>query len=311
MIKKIILPLLIMVIIAAFVNAAVDSDTERINITINIPAVNSYSSNEGAIKLNATVAWSFDGKNITNLTFYFIQGTNVTTFTNSTINGTGGLGVFVGDFTYTLQANALSEGTYTVLAEAVNTTLGNGNFYTNSSSLTFVVDKTAPSAKISVPVSGSTVVPSYNQVTFEYTPIDSNLGNCSLHLDEQLAKQSSSDTTSPNVTSNIINRFTHGFSANNASIRVAVVCLDLAGNDGGGNNFTFGVLLGATPYAIKQLQAGGGGGGGILQQQNKGFSVSGTASKIGISSTHLEKYLFVYILLAVIVLIVIFRKKFK
>ena len=310
--KKIILYWLVMFVMESAANAVLDSDTEAFNITIATPSLDSYSTNAAAIKLNATVAFTVGTQiNITNLTFIFSKGTNITRFFNSTVNGTG-TNAEHGDFTYTLIAGQLTEGSWSVVAEARNdSSITVNNAATNSSAVVFVVDKTPPQTKISVPVSGSTVVPSYSTVTFEYTPTETNLGNCSLHLDNQLVRQSSSSTTAPNVSSGILNRFTHSFGTTNNSVRVAISCLDLAGNDGTNDNFTFGVLIGATPYAIKQLQAGGGGGLPIQQQQRqqgRGFSVSGAVSN---SSTHLEKYGFIYLIAAVLALIVIFRKKFK
>lgn len=265
-----------------------------------------------SFKFNATGTWAGSASNITNVTFIFTGATTLR-ITNSTVNGskTTGASSTTGDFTYTLGVGNLSEGAHTVIAECRNTssTADAGTNSVNSSSITFTVDRSDTSAVITNPLSGSTVIPSSNYVTFEYTPTDTNLANCSLHLNNVNVKSSTSDTITPNATSGQNNRFTNKFGADNSSVRVAVSCIDLSGRDGGSNNFTFTVLLGGTTAAAKQAQAAAAGGGsGFTAASQLQDRAALTQSQVK-ASTHLQQYGWIYIV--AIVLLIALAIRFK
>ena len=223
---------------------------------------------------------------------FFAQSTSLS-FTNSTRNGTAAAGGLAGDFTFRIQPDDLTANlAYQVKAEVRNSTeLADVGASVNSSYADYTLDSSLPSTLISIPLSGSTVVPTANTVTFEYTPSDTNLGNCSLHINNVNVKGSTSPNLIPNVTVGIINRFTNRFGADNNSVRVAIPCIDLAGNSGTSQNFTFNVLLGGISPAIRQAQSGG---SGFLQSQSQpsqgGFSITPPS----VSSTHLEQYGWAY-----------------
>ena len=164
------------------------------------------------MKFNATVRWNTGTLNITNVSFVFTSGSERFVFTNTTPNGTrnGGAAGLSGDFGYTIAASSLTANLqYTVRVEIRNTTnLGNDGAV-NSSFILYTMDSSAPVVQISSPLKGSTVIPSSDVVTFEYTPTDANFGNCSLSLNNNVAKASASDGVSPNISSGVLNRFTH------------------------------------------------------------------------------------------------------
>lgn len=288
--------------------------------TLNNPQNNQYD--QGQIRYNVTVVSTNNSVayvNITNVTItvgstLYNNGTINGTKTNySAISGTANVDTIKTDFTFSINSTQLQANRiYGVFATCYNSSDTSSVSSINSSNITYVIDTATPSVTLAIPLAGSTVVPNNNIVTFEYTPADTNFGNCTLHLNNQLVKASTSGTTSPNITSNKINRFTQIFGADNSSVRAAIHCIDLAGLDAGSNNFTFAVLLGATSPAVKALQqAQSGGGGGFVQQPaSSGFSVVNAASNLGIPQNHLEKYGFIYII-AVVLLIVLAVRKFK
>ena len=313
--KKLILVLLI-VIIAMF---SLQSFAVIDSCILNNPVQNQYDN--GQIRLNATAVWSKAGNNVTNVTFTFVTGSTTTTLANGTVNGTrtnttGQVGagtVGTGDFTYTLSANDITENAYTeVYATCYNKTVFAAVDSLVSTAVTnYAEDTTNPAVAISAPLSGSTVVPNNNIVTFEYTPADTNLANCTLSLNNQLISRTTSDVASSNATKSSINRFTQNFNADNSSVRAAIRCIDLAGLATAGNvqnNFTFNVLLGATSPAVKALQQQqSGGGSDFIQSQGSGFSVANAAANLGLSQNHFEKYGFIYAIS--IVLIGVFAAK--
>lgn len=304
--------------------AILDSDTIGVNITLNLPTNNSYNSSGNSVtnfRMNATVAWvgGANGMNVSNGTFVFVLGTNVTKFVNGTegVNGSS-TSASTGDFFFNISYGNLSEGTYSVHFMIFNETtapVSNAN-QINSSKIAFTIDRSAGSVVISNPLSGSTVVPNANVVTIEYTPTDLNYGNCTLHINNQAVKSSASGTISPNVTSGALQRFTQTFSADNLTVRTAISCIDLAGNANSNNqqnNFTFNVLLGALSPAVRQ-QLISGGGGYVQQQQPKqlafsGVSLGGVTSQR--ASNHFEKWAWAYAIVVVAGLIYVYRRKFK
>ena len=329
--KKIMLILLIMMALMAIPALAIlDADTIGVNITFNLPTNNSYNSSGSTVTnflLNVSVSWqgvnlggATTGMNMSNSTFIFTKGTNVTTFYNNTasINGTKTT-VSTGDFYFNISYGNLSEGTYDVHFVIYNETTApvTDTNQINSSKIQFTVDRSGGSVVISNPYLGSTVVPNANTVAFDYVPTEPNLGNCSIHLNNRLVKETTSGTITPNVTSGLSQRFTHPFPADNSSVRVAIRCTDLAGNPSATsqlNNFTFNVLIGGVPPAVRQqLISGAGGGGFAPQKQQPAFSGVnlGSSAAAQKASTHLQTWAWAYAIVVIGVLIYAFRKKFK
>ena len=311
--------LLIALLIMVFASQNVYAEMIAGNITIRYPSTNVYeSSSTSGVILNVSMNWT-TATNITNMTFIFTNGGNSTRFSNTTVNGTGqNTGAAKGDFTYNLGLGNLSEGIYTVVAEAHNETdnTGSSSNRINSSSVIFTIDRTNPSVSISSPYSGSSVLPSGgNIITFDYTPKDSNFGNCSLFLNNQLEARATSNVAGSNVTNNAVNRLTRIFNNDNNSVRVAVNCIDLSGlrtSSNSLNNFTFNVLATGFTPAQKQAiaaEASGSGGGGSPQasQQSSGFTAAAqnTANTV---KTSFQQWAWAWIIGIVIVFGLIIKK---
>lgn len=306
--KRMVLFGIMLLAMMSIVHAATDANVLAINITILTPPdSDSYYNKTSTIRLNASVAHIIP-MNITNLTFYLTTGSNITKVTNYTVNGTN-TNPTTGTFTFTLVTGHLYDGSYTVIAEARNTSdIEADSFAVNSSSTSFIIDSVSAGIAVTNPLQGSTVVPNSNIVTFDYTPTEPNLGNCTLRLNSQNAKSSSSATTVPNVTTGVNQRFTQYFSADNSSVAAVVRCEDLAGNIGDSSSFTFNVLLGGISPAIRQQQiAASGGSSSLLQQQQKSFTAVPT-SALNMQS-HLQMYAWIYVVLIVAVGALIWKFK--
>lgn len=294
-------------------------NSTNINVTLNSPPLDHFTTNDNGFVLNVSV-YRTSAMNITNVTFIFVLGSNTTRFINSTINGTNYVTQTArGDFTYNITNAGLTEGIWNVTVEVRNATeVSNKDTSLNTTSFLLGIDRTGAAIQIQEPLSGSTVVPNNNYVTVAYVPTESNLGNCSLHLNNQLVTSSTSGSISPNVTSGLTNKFNAYFGADNTSVRVAVSCIDLAGvgsSSNSLNNFTFNVLLGTISYAVRQLQQGG--GGDVVpttqpSQQSQSFSLASPPSaNISQYATHLQQWGWVYAFAVIITLIIIYRKKFR
>lgn len=302
--KKILILLVLGLFLIPFVFSEKD-DMSSANITVNFPVNFSYTSATGSTNLpllNATVRWNTFTKNITNVSFVFVNGDTRYVFTNNTMNGTGGViaGNLRGDFTYRIQPNDLTADTaYTVYVEIRNTTQLGNDAAVNSTSISYTLDSISPSSTISTPLKGSTVVPSQsNFVFFEYSCTDSNLGNSTLHLNNQAAKSSTSGTTTPNSSTNA--KFSHYFAADNSSVRASIVCRDLAGNEGAGSNITFSVMLGAVPPSVR-----------MAQQSGKSSSVGNVQEIPQLRSTHLQQYGWAYLVVFVVAAFIFIKMRNK
>lgn len=277
----------------------------RINsCALNIPAANQFDN--GLIKLNGTAIWD-SGNNLTNVTF--TVGTSI--FSNFTINGTStnstaGAKALKGDFTFTISSsNVPTDGAYTTYATCYNeTTASNGGTALNSSSLTYTIDTIKPGIMLNEPYGGSTVIPNNDVVTFKYTPASSNLGNCSLHINNVNVKSSTSGTTSSNVSQDNANTFLNAFTNDNNSVRAVVECVDLAGLVGDSNNITFNVLKGAISPAVKALQRAEASGQPASLQANSGnaFNILGGVKSMASDAAagfdlqrHLQSYGWMYL----------------
>lgn len=231
--KKIILMPVIFLLMLLPVMAVLDADTDLVNITLNFPINNVYNSsgvdNDVYFILNATVNYA-PPMNLTNVSFILFVGTNYTRYTNSTINGSRTVAGSLGDWIFNISAQNLSEGSYTVVAEAHNSTeWSNPQTAINSSSITFTIDRTAPVIALERPQNGISLTPQEGNIRFDYRPTEVNLGNCSLYLAGRRAQSSTSGTTSPNVSTGSTNSFTTRFGGNNQSLSWNVECVDLAG----------------------------------------------------------------------------------
>lgn len=326
--KKIILPFLaLMVLMSISAFAVITSVTINVDPRTGFIANNQYNSsgasNDLSVSLNASGAWT-NPTNATNMTWIFTSSTNTYRFTNGTINGSRS-STTTGDWTFNISISQLAEGTYTVIAELRNSTeVSDKANSLNSSSVLFTIDRSSPGVTISTPYSGSTVVPNSNLVSFDYTPTDTNMGNCSFFLNNQNIGGSKSGTTSPNASSGLVSRFTYPFSNDNNSVRVAVNCIDLAGlrtASNAQNNFTFNVLAGALSPAQRQAQIAESGRGSSfavtpLAQNNAmpgtgGFSASGQSSAGSGFSGNLQNYGWMYLVGIIIITALIYRFKNK
>ena len=239
--------------------AMLDSETDYVNITIVLPTNNSYNSSGASVTnflLNATVQrqGGANGMNLSNGTFYFILGTNITKYINTTINGSqSSTAAGNSSFTFNISYGNLSEGTYTVYFVVRNETtapVSNINEI-NSSKIAFTIDRTNPLITLQRPITGSSVTPSANILTLEYTPIDTNFGNCSLFINGVRQTSSTSNTFTPNVSSGVINRFYTNYSSSDSSESWLIECRDLAGLVSNSTASTYNVAFGtASSYIV-------------------------------------------------------------
>lgn len=180
------------------------------SVTLNVPTANDYKSDQNFIG-NVTVIWT-KWTNITNVTMWFVCGTNATPYSNGTINGSsnatadGDNLVLEGGWTFNLTATNLSECSYSVIAEARNqSAASNVNSSKNSSARTFVIDRSNVSILLTNPNNYETIIPTDDMVTFYYTPTDTNLANITLYLNSVPDSKATSNTIGSNATSGVIN----------------------------------------------------------------------------------------------------------
>lgn len=287
-------------------------------VTLNQPTNNVYnfSNSTADIVLNATIVWT-DPTNVSNVTFIFTNGATVFRFTNSTTNGSR-TSVTTGDFTFNISSSALTEGVYTVVAEARNMTdtaiTGNA---LNSSSVSFGIDRTYPIISLSRPQDRTSQSPNSGVIIFEYTPTELNLGNCTISVSAGGGGRSTtSGTTSPNITSGAVNTFKLPYASDVKDIIWAVSCRDLAGLVGNSSSRTLSVLSSGYSNIV-------GSGGDLTTSANAEYLVeSGKTLSVGSSantgmppkkeSTFLGQYGWIFLLvLAVFVLYLIFKWKPK
>ena len=206
--KKSILLLLILAIAIMAMPLAFAEMTAS-NVTFRYPTNNIFNASSAVtVNINVSVNWT-SPTNLTNVSFIFSKSGNSTYFINNTVNGSR-TSATTGDFTFPLNLGSLAEGSYSLVVEIRNDSgdSASASSALNTSAITFVIDRTSPSVSISSPYTGSTVLPAgAGMITFDYTPTDTNFGNCSLHLDNQLVKSRTSGTTGANISSGSVNRF--------------------------------------------------------------------------------------------------------
>lgn len=313
--KLILLMLLISILSTSGVFAVFDSDTGLLNITFNYPFASLYNASGSGdstavmFTLNATVSWTAP-MNITNLTFVLVSGATTTRFSNNTINGSR-ISPVSGDFTINVSSSDIAEGSYTVTIEVQNSTDGSnvGN-QINSSSITFVIDRTLPSVTLERPQSGASQSPSNGVIPFDYTPTETNLGNCTFVPTSGDRVSSTSGTTTPNVTTGIINTFRRGFTSD-LTFDWYVTCEDLAGNNVTSATRTINVLTTGFTNVVDASGKSSSGGKEYYVEGGKTLSVSSTPSK-GLppapKSGFVQQYAWVVLLLiAVGVIYLIFK----
>lgn len=133
-------------------------------ITINTPPTNTETA-ENSFLFNASVTWT-DPTNLTNLTFW---AGSTQLGTNSTLNGSRTTATS-GHFTFQVDLTTLADGTYTVVAEARNTTDQQAGTSLNSSGITLIVDNAVPSCRTSID-------------TYRINPFNSQRVDCSRTFD--------------------------------------------------------------------------------------------------------------------------------
>ena len=273
--KLIILPLIfILSLISAL--AILDANTIGVNITLNFPTNNSYNSSGNSVtnlRLNASVAWvgGANGMNVSNGTFVFASGTNVTNFYNGTASLNGTLTTTsTGDFFFNISYGNLSEGTYDVHFVIYNETTApvSTTNQINSSKIRFTIDRTTPVIALERPQNAISLTPSNGFIIFEYTPTETNLGNCSLFLGNNRITASTSGTINSNVSTGQINKFSQSFKGDNASLSWNVECVDLAGLRANGTSRTVNVLSSGFSNIV-------GAGGGVTTSAGKEYLVEG------------------------------------
>mgnify|MGYP001611021593 FL=1 len=217
----------------------------HINITQigGITAVNhTYNrslTDAGYIIVNVSVGWSAP-TNITNITLYVINGENISKFYNHTTNGSRST-TLGGDFRINI---SLSEGTYTLIAEAANVSEIDGSDYKflNSSPIIFTFDKTFPVASLERPHNKEGVTPSDGIITLEYTFTEANAGNSTLYVDGARIKSSTSGSINPNVSTGLTNKFTRRYAADDSSESWLIEITDLAGNKANSSASIYSVI---------------------------------------------------------------------
>lgn len=131
---------LILVLSLMFVSATITS------VTQNIPLSN-QETKVNTLLFNVTVVWTTANTNITNVTWYR-DGTQFAT--NGTINGTK-TSPTAGDFTFNVDVSGLSSGSYSIIAEARNSSeVSQGANSLNSSAVTLIIDRTATTVVIEI-----------------------------------------------------------------------------------------------------------------------------------------------------------------
>lgn len=232
-------------------NALIDSCASN-----NPPNVSDGRFDDGLIKLNVTGKWSGAGANLTNVTWVLTDGVNFANYTNGTVNGSAGVGVSTGDFTFTITASdVLADGNYTIFAICQNDTIPHvttSDTTLNTTKIEYTIDSTNPSVTIQQPNQGQTVsAKGTGKVTIEFTPSDTNLGNATYYINNFRQTSSVSATNNPNFTSGKRTQFTKFFGSNNNSITLKVEITDLAGRKTNSSTITFNVFReGAAEPAI-------------------------------------------------------------
>lgn len=273
--KLFLLPFIFLMLALPFSYAVLDADTTLINITINYPTDNLYNASGGATSsvpfiFNISVKWS-PIMNITNGTLAFVDGTNITYFVNTSINGSainvGGLQTLA-DWKFNISASTLREGDYTVYAVVYNEStspVDNAN-QINSSKITFTIDRANPSVVLESPQGGSSLSPSEGYITFTYTPTDPSLSNCTLFPSSGGTMATRSDGIVPNVTSGKVATFKKAYSSDVNDLIWAVGCLDLAGNFGNSSTRTIDILVSGFSNIVS-------GSGSLTSSANKEYYV--------------------------------------
>lgn len=305
---KLFLVFAIMAVLSLSANALMNTDC-----SFNNPVNNQFNKSTSAdFILNCSVTWTAP-TNITNMTYWFIPASNNTpySYTNNTINGSRTT-TTSGDFLIRINTNDFAAGRYTVIAETQNATdRADPATSRNSSAITIGIDNSIPGVRIINPLSGSSVLPSGNEVTFQYIPDDANIANCSLSLNSQEVKSDTTGTINPNVTTGATGSFRYKFESDNASVRVAIRCEDLAGQfttSNSQNNFTFNTILGGVTAAMKQ-SASSGAATGIISDPKFSSLPSNKLVSQPVSQTFIEKYAWVAAI--AVILFAAFAIKFK
>lgn len=240
-------------ILSLFLITLFSLSVNALTCTLNNPTDKQYDN--GVIMLNVSTVRSTD-ENVTNVTWTI--GTSV--FVNDTINGTNSSST-TGDFTYTLVASDLADGSFTAYASCYNSTLNadhHANVSTNSTSITYTVDTINPAISLNKPNKGQKVaIKGGGDIKFKYTPTETNLGNSTLYLDGKAVKSSTSVTTVPNITSGEVNEFSYFFKGNNNSVTFIIELTDLAGLKTNSSTYTFSVFTDGSIPKEKIIDRGG------------------------------------------------------
>lgn len=278
---------LFLVIIIQDVYAILDADTNLTNITLNYPAINNtYNFSTGGVRLrlNITVAWTTP-MNITNVTWFLIRGTNTTTFINATngstiINGTR-TSTTTGDFVINITFGDIAEGNYNVIVEVRNDSDARSvETAINSSRVSFVIDRTPPVINLERPQDRISLSPTEGKIVWEYTPTETNLGNCTLFLGGNRQQSSTSGTIFPNVTTGVINKFGTRFSSDNTSLIWLVECTDLAGQRANSSSRTINVMTTGFTNVVDASGRATTGGKEYFVKEGKTLSVGSPTTKL-------------------------------
>lgn len=254
-------------------NALIDS------CVLNNPGQNrSVQYDNGLIRLNVTADWSQAGFNITNVTIT-IGSLN---YTNSTVNGTGGQATSIGDFTFTVNSSQVnSDGAFSAYATCFNTTDAQQvSGFVSSSTITYTIDSTDPRIALERPQDRISLGASNGVITFEYTPTETNLGNCTLYLGGNRIKSSTSATTTPNISSGGLTKFTRNFPADNTSLTWNVECRDLAGRSANATARTISVLVSGFANVVDPSGGVTRGGKEYYVEKGKTLSVGSQGSQL-------------------------------
>ncbi|MEK6940619.1 MAG: S8 family serine peptidase [Nanoarchaeota archaeon] len=145
---------------------------------------------------------------------------------------------------------------------------GSGNSNITSEKRILHVDKTIPTVSLSSPSDGA--AQTSTQVNLDYTPIDTNIANCSLFIDNSFSKSASLSSSGGSE------RFSNTFS-DNTTYNWMVQCTDLANQFGLSETRTFSI---AVPEPTESSSDSGGSGGGASTSSDGGGGASSETNEL-------------------------------
>ncbi|MCK4590042.1 MAG: PGF-pre-PGF domain-containing protein, partial [Nanoarchaeota archaeon] len=212
--KKRSVSLLISILLFAILSVAALALT---TVTLNLPLNNTFISGSTYI-MNATT------DEIANVTFYYYNGTTITTiYTNDSS---------LTDLTFIWDTTALTDGSYNISANATNGTLANVSIMNYN----ITIDNTNPTVDLNLPSTNTWNTDS--TVLFGYTPTDDNLQTCILY--HNATGSWAANNTNTSLTSGV--QINNSWALSDGYYSWNALCNDSAGNTAwAAANFTINV----------------------------------------------------------------------